>query len=190
MFLAEKFPFPSTLWVFFHELIANPQTQTLVGLQCDTNTFGEVWGKKKNQNQNHSVTQKNIHCFFVVVVVFFCKLQCIFHVCEMVLGSEWTSTGLALVPKLIYGLLVWFNYSAKKKKTAIKNRCFVIMGQTAELNASTAPGIKKLHCHHVSVKTDSDNWPCWNAGLSDCSVLHMLNRCQLTHMDFGRWSLF
>lgn len=42
MFLAEKILFPSTLWVFFHELIVNPRTQTLVGLQCDTNTFGEV----------------------------------------------------------------------------------------------------------------------------------------------------
>lgn len=46
MFLANKkkkrLPFPSTLWLFFHELIANPQTQTLVGLQCDTDTFEEV----------------------------------------------------------------------------------------------------------------------------------------------------
>lgn len=43
----KKASFPVTLQVFFHELIPNPRTPTLMSLQCDT--FGGMWEKKKKK---------------------------------------------------------------------------------------------------------------------------------------------
>lgn len=62
MFLAKTASFSQhTVGFFFFFLFCfpwahcKPTKQTLVGLQCDTNTFEKVWGKKKNKNQDHRV---------------------------------------------------------------------------------------------------------------------------------------
>lgn len=67
----KKASFPVTLQVFFHELIPNPRTPTLMSLQCDT--FGGMWEKKRKKKKKKKITMRKgnvVRCSF--------KLQCSF----------------------------------------------------------------------------------------------------------------
>lgn len=55
----KKASFPVTLQVFFHELIPNPRTPTLMSLQCDT--FGGMWGKRRRRKKK-SQCEKGTLC--------------------------------------------------------------------------------------------------------------------------------
>ena len=87
-----------TVGPFFHELIANPRTQTLVGLQCDTNTFGEKCEEKRRKIKTKITAQeRKIYAVFLQVTM---HLSC--------LSDGWVSermSTLSLVPKLIYCFL-------------------------------------------------------------------------------------
>lgn len=76
--------------------------------------------------------------------LFSCKLQCIFHVWQMVLESEWISVDFFFFfffDSQVDLLLPGFS-PITKHTTSIKNRCFIIMGHTVIINASLITGIK------------------------------------------------
>lgn len=88
--------------------------------------------------------------------LFYCKLQCIFHVCQMVLETELISIDLFFGSKV--DLLLPGFCPITKHTTSIKNRCFIIMGHTFIMNASLITGIKTSNVESIVPTTININY--------------------------------